>query len=451
MASMELPKILLVEDDKHTLEGLTELLRQEKFDVFPVTSAEDALKVVESENIDLLLTDILLPGMDGKALINRVSAENPELITIMMTAFGTVKNAVEAMKKGVYYYLTKPIDVDELIIVISKALNERKLRIENLVLKSQIMNRYRFDNIIGNSGVMQEVFKNVTKVAPTDSTVLIRGESGTGKELIARALHFNSRRKSGPLIEVNCASLPPTLLETELFGHEKGAFTGAIKTKKGRFELADTGTIFLDEIGEISPDIQVKLLNVLQERQIVRVGGTKTLQINVRVIAATNSDLEKKIEAQHFRQDLYYRLNVIPIFLPPMRERKEDIPILIEHFIKKYVTRTDKVIKSISHEALMLCLNYPWPGNVREIENAIENAVVMCDSDSINVKDLPFHIKGQLITEVPKIDYDSMKDDAERKIIEDTLRITKGNKTKAAELLGISIRTMRYKSKKYSL
>jgi len=454
----KMAKILVVDDEVHTLEGLSELLTDEGYDIESAISAEEALQKLSKNCIDLLLTDLMLPSLDGLELYLKAKEIDPKITAVIMTAYGSVKSAVSAMREGVYDYVTKPIDFDELLITIKKALDERELKEENIILRDQVDKKYGFENIIGKSGPMQEIFKRIMKVAPTNSTVMIRGESGTGKELIAGALHYKSKRRTKPLIEINCSSFPDSLLESELFGYERGAFTGAYKTKKGRMELSDSGTIFLDEIGDISPAIQVKLLKVLQDKVITRLGSTKNIDIDVRVIAATNTDLEKAIKEGRFREDLYYRLNVITIVVPPLRERKSDIPLLIDHFIEKYSKENNRKIDGITKEALDICLDFHWPGNVRELENAIENAVVMSEGTSITEKDLPSYLHATSL--VPSIEindielngnFDSQMHQAERLIFERALKEAGGNRTKAAEKLGISLRTMRYKVRKYNL
>lgn len=451
-------KILLVEDDRNTLEGLAEILAMEKYEVTKAINGQTALKELRTGTFNVMLTDLLLPDIDGLELANQAWKEQSDLMIVMMTAFGSVKHAVGAMKKGIYDYLTKPIDVDEMLIVIAKAINEQRLRQDYYTLRDKLEKKYRYDNIVGTSGKMQEVFRKIEKIAGSDATVLIRGESGTGKELITRAIHYNSLRKNKKLMEINCASIPETLLESELFGHEKGSFTGAHKTIKGKFEVADGGTIFLDEIGDLTPNVQVKLLRFLQEKKFNRVGGSDFITVDVRLITATNSDLEKAIREGRFREDLYYRLNVIPIFIPPLRERPEDIGPLIEHFIDKFSTKNNKKIEGITKEARDLCLAYSWPGNVRELENAFENAVVMTENNWLQPEDLPIYIKtlpgstkGVPREELESGNYREQLDYAEKMIIKKVLLEAKGNKTHAAQKLGFSIRTMRNKVKKYGL
>jgi len=451
-------RILIVEDDRNTLEGLAEILRMENYEVIKAMDGNSALKELKNSTFNVMLTDLLLPDFDGLELANFAWREQNDLMVVMMTAFGSVKHAVSAMKKGIYDYLTKPIDIDELLIVLSKAINEQKLRQEYISLKDKIAEKYQYENIIGNSGKMQEVFRKINKIANSDATILIRGESGVGKELIARAIHYNSQRKSKELMEINCSSIPETLLESELFGHEKGSFTGAHKMLKGKFEIADGGTIFLDEIGDLSPNVQVKLLRFLQEKRFNRVGGTSFISVDVRLLAATNADLETALKQGKFREDLYYRLNVIPIFIPALRERPEDIGPLIEHFIQKFAEKNNKKIEGITREAMDICMQYEWPGNVRELENAVENAVVLTESNWIRPDDLPFYIKASRdnitfpnLRNLDRVNYRDQLEYAERTIIKKALEETNGNKTHAAKRLGFSIRTMRNKVKKYGL
>jgi DNA-binding NtrC family response regulator len=398
-----------------------------------------------------------MPDLDGVQLFEQTRSTHPEMKTIVMTAYSSVKEAVDAMKRGVYEYLTKPLNLDELFVILKKAVEEQGLRRENQELKDRL-HTYHYEGIIGQSGAMQLVYKAIAKVAQSQATVLIRGESGTGKELVCRAIHYNSARASHPLVEISCSSFPETLLESELFGYEKGAFTGATARKKGRVELADGGTIFLDEIGDISSSVQTKLLRLLQEKEISRLGSTESIKVDVRVITATNRDLEKAIIENHFREDLYYRLNVIPIFLPPLRERIEDVPALADHFIKRYSAANHKSVTGMSEEALQLCMSYSWPGNVRELENAIENAIVLGEGEIILPEHLPFTLAsrahagaatGSFINAGPS--YREKMEAAEKMVLEDAIRKAGGNKSEAAKRLGISLRTMRYKIHKYKL
>ncbi len=453
-------KILIVEDDINTLNGLAEILEEENLEISKAKNARMALGEFNKGAFDLVLMDYLLPDQNGLELSGVLLENQPDIKIIMMTAFGTVKNAVNAMKMGIYDYLTKPINLDELLIIIRRALEEKRLISENLDLKSKLTRTYRFENIIGVSGKMQEVFQKIAKVAATDATVLLRGESGTGKELIARAVHFQSKRQNYAMVEINCASIPENLLESELFGHEKGAFTGAYKMKKGKFEIADKGTLFLDEIGELPLSLQAKLLRVLQEKRFNRVGGVDNIEVDVRLIAATNADLEKRMVEKLFRDDLYYRLNVIPILIPPLRERLEDIGPLTDHFLKKYVMKDQRQIQGISEDARKLLMGYDWPGNVRELENAIENAVVMCEEAYIGAQDLPAYLQGPRATGSPLFDrvledstlgYKEKLEACEREIIRQALIETGNNKTQAAKKLGFTLRTLRNKVKKYNL
>lgn len=451
-------RILIVEDDRNTLSGLLEILGQEGFEVVGAESAKKAFRILKKQGFDILLTDLKMPDMSGMELYERSLPIAPEMKTIVMTAYSSVKDAVEAMKKGVYEYLTKPLDLDELFVIIEKAIGEQKILRENVELKKQVKSAYSFQNIVGQSQAMQQIFNTIVKVAKTQSTVLIRGESGTGKELVARAIHYNSPRSNKPLVEISCASFPETLLESELFGYEKGAFTGADSRKKGRFELAHGGTIFLDEIGDITEGVQTKLLRVLQEREITRLGGTETIKVDVRVITATNRHLEKALREGKFREDLYYRLNVIPILLPPLRERKDDIKLLLDYFIKKFSRENKVPVPGISEEAIKLCMEYDWPGNVRELENAIENAIVLGEGSTILPEHLPFgiHIKSR---EKRKLDflnnsnksYRDKMEAAEKAVLLDAIEKAGGNKSEAAKTLDISLRTMRYKIRKYGL
>jgi len=449
--------ILIIDDEKNTLDGLKEILTQEGYKVFTALSAEAGSVELSNQDVHVVVTDLMLPGKSGMEFSREILKNYPEKKVIIITAFGTVKSAVEAMKEGVYNYITKPIEIDELLLIIGKALKEQNLERENIDLRSKTEAKYLFENIIGKSGPMIEIFEKVLKVAKSNSTVMLRGESGTGKELIARAIHKHSYRSDKPFVEINCSSFPDTLLESELFGYEKGAFTGAYKTKLGRFEAAKGGTIFLDEIGDINPAVQVKLLRILQERTFSRLGSTSNQSVDVRVIAATNTNLEASIAEGRFREDLYYRLNVIPLILPPLRKRKADIGLLIDHFITIYSRQNNKSRLAISNAAKQILLHYKWPGNVRELENAIENSVVMCDDREIKPENLPPYLLShrQIAdgVELPdeEFDYQIQLELSESQIIQKALEKAEYNKTKAAEMLGISIRTMRYKVRKYNL
>lgn len=451
-------RILIVEDDKHALLGLVEILKDEGYDVDEAERSAVAFDLLKETHYDLLLTDFMLPDYDGLALAKKAKKLHEDIAIVMMTAYGSVKHAVLALKEGIDNYITKPIDLDELLVVIEKGIRDKLILRENISLKEKIGKKYQFENIIGRSGKMQDVFRKVEKVAPTDTTVLIRGESGTGKELIARAIHFNSSRANNELVEINCASIPETLLESELFGHEKGAFTGAIKQKDGKFEYADGGTIFLDEVGEMPAGVQAKLLRVLQEQKFTRVGGNKPIDVDVRVMAATNADLEAMMKDGEFREDLYYRLNVIPITIPPLRERKEDVAPLIQFFVSKYAQKNKTQEKGISASFFKACEQYYWPGNVRELENALENALVFSEADTLNEADLPLYVvqepKDLVLTgsvSLEHLPYKQQLEAAERIIIQRAIQECKGNKTHAAKQLGFSIRTLRNKVSKYNI
>jgi DNA-binding NtrC family response regulator len=371
--------ILIVDDEPNIRRVLEAMLKKEGYDVHLAESGKKAVEIASNTTIDLLISDLIMPDMTGIEVLRIIKELQPHCTAIMITAYGTIKTAVEAIKLGAYNYISKPFDMDEMRTMIQHALSNRILEQENYELREQLKTTYRFDNIVGNSGKMQELFKMIERAADSRATVLITGESGTGKELIARALHYNSPRANKPFVAVSCAALTETLLESEMFGHEKNAFTGANAQKAGRFELAHQGTLFLDEVGEIPPSIQVKLLRVLQEREFERVGGTKPLHVDVRLIAATNRDLETEVKNRKFREDLYYRLQVVQLHVPPLRERKEDIPALVDHFLVKYNRENGRRIKGCTPEAMEHLMKYDYPGNVRELENAIERAVVLAD------------------------------------------------------------------------
>lgn len=374
--------LLIVDDEPNIRRVLTAVFEKAGYRVLTAENGRKALDVVSSEpDVNVMICDLIMPDLNGVEVLKSAKEINPQLSVVMITAHGTIKTAVDAMKLGAFDYITKPFDMDEIKLVVKNAAERSELLGENIHLKQELKSRYSFEGIIGSSSKMQEVFKIVERVANSNATVLIRGESGTGKELIARAIHYNSPRAAKPFIAVSCAALPETLLESELFGYEKGAFTGAVGQKAGRFELAHQGTLFLDEVPEISPPVQVKLLRVLQEREFERVGGTKTIKVDVRLIAATNRDLEQLVAEGHFRPDLYYRLQVIQVFLPPLRERTEDIPLLVQHFVEKYNKENGKCVKGVTDETMDLLMKYRWPGNVRELENVIERGVVLADAD----------------------------------------------------------------------
>ncbi|HEX9912576.1 MAG TPA: sigma-54 dependent transcriptional regulator [candidate division Zixibacteria bacterium] len=397
--------ILVVDDEVVICKSIQRILSPEGYEVKTALSGEEALEKISQESFDIVITDLKMPGMDGMELLAKIKEKDPEIIVIIITGYSTVQTAVQAMKMGALDYIPKPFTPEELIVVVEKALEKKKLIFENIYLHKELEAKYSFENIVGNSPKIQEVFKFIRKVAPTDSTVLIYGESGTGKELIARAIHFNSQRKNKPFLTVDCGVLSQDLLESELFGHIKGSFTGAVVTKPGLFEVADGGSVFLDEIGDINPIIQGKLLRVIQEQEFLPVGGVQHKKVDLRFIVATNKNLENLVNEKRFREDLYYRLNVVSITIPTLRERKDDIPILAYHFLKKFNQEMNKEIKSISVEAMNKLINYEWPGNVRQLENVIERAVVMAESKTIITEYLPATILGQgagMDTQIPK-------------------------------------------------
>ena len=387
-----MPTILIVEDEPKMLRLLDLNLKEEGYTVHTAPDAEAGLNTLRQEKIDVVLTDLKLPGMNGLEFLQAVKRANAAIPVVMITAYGSVETAVEAMKAGASDYVLKPFSLEEIKLIVSRELDVRSLRDENRSLREALGRRYEFKNIIARSATMQEVLAKVAQVAPTNSTVLLGGESGVGKDLIARAIHQHSRRAAGPFIKINCTAIPENLLESELFGYEKGAFTGAMNAKPGKFELADKGTIFLDEIGDVPGTIQVKLLRVLQEREFERLGGTKTLKVDVRVVAATNQDLRAALEQGTFREDLYYRLNVVPISIPPLRERREDIPYLADFFLERFARESGKALSGITPAAMKILADFHWPGNVRELENIIERAVVMATGDKIDVADIQLDV-----------------------------------------------------------
>ncbi len=441
-----LGNILIIEDDRNTKEGLKKFLEGEKYRVTAFENGKEAIKYLKQSKVDVILTDMKMPGMDGIEVLKKSQKISPSTLVIILTAYGTVENAVEAMKSGAYDYLTKPLNLDKLSLVIERALSYRKLKEDYELLKKEVNERYSFENIIGQSKKMRQIFDMILQVAPTRATVLIQGESGTGKELIAKAIHHQSDRKDKNFIAVQCSTLSKGVLESELFGHEKGAFTGAIELRQGRFELANGGTLFLDEVSEISPSVQVKLLRVLEERQFERVGGNKTITVDTRIIATTNQDLEKLIKENKFREDLYWRLNVVRIELPPLRERREDISLLVHSFIKESSKANKKKIEGISLKALTILQNYDWYGNVRELKNVIESMVVLSRKEIFGVKELPSYVKRSDIEETTEetisIKGKMQLDEIEKVVINYALKKARGNRSKAAKILGISRRTL---------
>ncbi len=439
------PRILVV-DDEEKLRRVIELqLSAAGFEVDKAASAEEALKLVE--RADLVVTDLKLPGMDGLELLAAIRRQNMHAPVILMTAFGTIEVAVEAMKAGAVDFLLKPFSLDHLMAVVHKALEVRALRDENRQLREELGKRYEFDNIVGRSPAMQEIFATIERVAPTRATVLLAGESGVGKDLIARAIHFHSPRRDRPFVKINCTALPENLMESELFGYEKGAFTGANTTKPGKFEQADTGTVFLDEIGDVPASIQVKLLRVLQEREFERLGSNKTRHIDVRVIAATNQDLRAALEQGTFREDLYYRLNVVPLNIIPLRERMQDIPFLAEHFLHKYAAETDNRVQAITPAAMSKLMSFHWPGNVRELENVIERSVVMCTGDRLDAADIKLDSAPRPRSAGTDFALPAgvTLDQYEQEIIREALKRADGNKSQAARSLGLTRNALRYR------
>ncbi len=455
-------RILIVDDEVAIRKALERFLGGLKYDVFAAKDGEEALAILAREAIDLALVDLVMPKVDGIELIRRMKKIQPAIVPIVLTGFGTITSAVEAMKAGAYHYLTKPFELDDISTLIATALEHTQLKEENRILKKQIGEKYRFENIIGSSDEMAAIFDLVEKVAESDSTVLITGESGTGKELVARAIHYNSPRRDKPLITVNCAAIPEELLESELFGHVKGSLTGAVATKMGRFDAANGGTIFLDEIGDMSPKLQVKVLRVIQEQRFDPVGATSTHEVDVRIIAATNMDLDKAVAENRFREDLYYRLNVIPIHIPPLRERRGDIAVLLNHFLEKAAHSAGKEVLGFTDDAMKSLCAYTWPGNVRELENMVERMVVLNKSGRISPEDLPAKL-GERSPQRKAVCADgimfseeglSFKDAVERfetKLIMDALKRTGGNKNRAATLLQLNRTTLVEKIKKKKL
>lgn len=451
--------VLIVDDEKNYPLILSAVLEEEGFETFTANSGREALEILSNTDIDLVLTDMKMPSMDGIELLEKIKKKDKELPVIMMTAHGTVDKAVEAMQKGAYSYILKPFDNDRLVIYVNKAIGMYRVVKENRQLRDAVKLQYSFGNIIGKSKVMQDVFETIRKVAPVTTTVLIEGDSGTGKELVAKSIHFNSLRRDKPFVAVNCSALAENLLESELFGHEKGSFTGAVAMKKGRFEIADGGTLFLDEIGELSQNLQVKLLRVLQEKVFERVGGIKPIWVDIRIIAATNKKLKNEMLQGRFREDLYYRLNVVHIVLPTLRDRQEDIRLLADHFINKYSDerKSDVAIKGFDQEVERLFYDYSWPGNVRELENVIERAMVLCQSQKISVADLPKEFKNSVYNTLhfEGIPADAKLDETlamvEKKMIERALKLTDNVQSQAAELLGIGKSGLNWKIKKFKL
>jgi two-component system response regulator AtoC len=455
-------RILVADDEENIRMLLSETLKDEGYEIIEVTNGDEAVKEVKKSDFDCVLMDVRMPVLDGMEAFLKIREIRNNLPVIFLTAYGSSDLAIKAMKKGAYDYLTKPFDLEELKVKVKKAIELKELT-ENAPKFEKDENRYISDEIVGNSPKMQEVFKQIGKVAESDATVLIRGESGTGKELVAKAIHHHSNRKNKPFIVVNCAAIPETLLESELFGHEKGAFTDAYARRIGKFEQAQDGTIFLDEIGDMSLNLQAKLLRILQEKTFSRVGGNETIVSNARVLAATNRNLEKLVETGEFREDLFYRLNVVTIWLPPLRERKEDIPLLVDYFVAKYAEKYKKDVRGVSKEVLELFLDYDWPGNVRELENAVARGVIVTSAPLILIEDLPqtlrdktkqerqdeVKVEGQL--EEENLNLPKLIEKIEKEAIIKALEKAEGNKTKAAQILGISRKSLFNKLRYYNL
>jgi two-component system response regulator AtoC len=450
-------RILIVDDEESFRHMLSVILIKEGYEVEVSSTGEEGLRKAAASPFDQILCDIRMPHTDGLEFLREAKKAGVEASIIMMSAYGTVDTAIEAMKLGAYDYISKPFKPDEIVLTLRKAEEREQLRKENQLLRKEVGKEYSFENIVSKNEKMQKIFDVIKKVSQYKSTVLITGESGTGKELVARALHYNSDRSENPFIAVNCGAIPENLLESELFGHAKGAFTDAIRTKKGLFEEADGGTLFLDEIGELPGQLQVKLLRVLQDGEIRRIGESKPIQIDVRIVAATVKDLSKEVNEGRFREDLFYRLNVLPIHIPPLRERKEDIPLLIQHFIGKYNQAMNKNVADVDHRAMDTLMNYKWFGNVRELENTVERAIVLSEKNNIELENLPIEIQNfkeefQLET-LPDEEYSVKKasKSLEINLIRRALKKTKGNHTHAARLLEISHRALLYKIKEYGI
>ncbi len=453
---MTTERILVIDDEKSLCDLLAVVFKKEGYEVKTTPSPNQGLELVKNESFDLLISDIKLPELSGMEVLRKVRKMQPELPVIMITAYGTIKEAVEALKIGALDYIIKPFDVDELKILVAKGLERRRLEEENIRLRRELADRYSFENMIGKSKKMEEVYGLIEKIAPTDTTVLIRGESGTGKEMAARAVHLLSHRRERPFVSINCGALPENLLESELFGHVRGSFTGAVSDKKGMFEVAHKGTLFLDEVGEMSPMTQVKLLRALQDKKIRRVGGTSEISIDVRIIAATNQDLKKNIAKGTFRDDLYYRLNVISFEMPPLREKKEDIPVLVNHFLKKHCDKMGRKLKRLAPEVFQVFENYHWPGNIRELENVIERVVAIEERETITQGCLPEELLSPSRREVdlnlyPGFNLTETIDSITQEYLYEALERSRGNLKEAASLLGVNYRQIRYLVDKHGL
>jgi len=442
--------LLIVDDDIGVRESFEAVLSKD-YDLSFASQGSEALRILSTKDVNLVLLDVRMPGMDGIEVLRRIKELNEQTDVIVVTAVKSLKTAVEAIKLGAFDYVTKPFDIHEILALIKRVLEKQELMKEVMYLRSEVEWGHRFENLVGRNARMQEIYTLITRIADNNATVLLSGESGTGKEVLARAIHQQSNRSQRPFVAVNCAAIPSELLESELFGHEKGAFTGAIATKVGKFELATGGSLFLDEVGSMRLDLQAKILRALQEREIERVGGTRTIKIDVRVIAATNRDLKKAVEESAFREDLYYRLNVVPITLPDLKDRQEDIPLLANHFMQKFAQESNPAIREISKEAMAILLSYPWPGNVRELENVIERAVTLGRGSSIQPSDLPSHLAGGAGPVEKALVQEATLEDLERDYIRAVLRRTKGHQIRAAAILGIDRRTLYRKIRRYNI
>jgi DNA-binding NtrC family response regulator len=443
--------LLVADDEKNIREGLAEALESDGYRALMAADGEEAMRSVDSGEVDLVITDLRMPKMSGTDLLDKIAARYPGLPVIVLTGHGTIEDAVAAMRSGAFDFLTKPVNLDHLSILVKRALETREMARKNRELEAEVEAQRRTSSIIGKSTEMKKVFDLIRRVAPTRASVLVTGESGVGKELVADAIHNLSPRRDGPLVKVHCAALAESLLESELFGHEKGSFTGAQARKRGRFELADKGTLFLDEIGEINQNVQIKILRVLQERKFERVGGEETVDVDVRIIAATNRDLKEEIGKGNFREDLYYRLNVVNIRVPPLRERRDDIPLLAMSFLREFAEENGKSLEGFDPKARQALYAYPWPGNVRELRNTVESAVVMAGSGLVGPEDLPPNVSSSGEERDVRVPVGSTLEEAEKILIRETLVAQGGNKSKTAEILGIGRKTLYQKIEEYGL
>ena len=452
------PRVLVVDDEKSMRELLAITLERQGYEVSVAEDGEVAIEAVRRDGFDVIITDLRMPNADGLQVLRAAKEHTPETVVIVITAVGSTDTAVEAMKLGAYDYITKPFKLDEIHVIIRRALERKRLRDENLYLRKQLETQHRFDNIVGKSARMAEIFDTIRKIADSPSTVMVSGESGTGKELVARAIHFNSQRRTKPFVSVNCGAIPEALMESELFGHVKGAFTGAVANKVGLFSAAEAGTLFLDEITEIPTLLQVKLLRAIQEREVRRVGDTRDLKVDVRLIAASNRELEQAVSEGVLREDLFYRLNVIPIHLPPLRERREDIALLVAHFLQKFGRQLNKDVRGVTPEALAILERYHWPGNIRELENVLERAIVLGGGEVLGADALPESVRRErpmkaLEVDLPEdgMDLEATLDALERRYLQRALDRSGGVQTKAAELLRMTFRQFRYKLQKHNM